>query len=110
MTAPKRENLAEDIVELLKNEINGWKSENKVILDKIAPTLIDSAISSAVAAAIPKAYLTPQLANMKMKYAAEALKAAADTRRQMDALQAQLRDRMMMVVGKILVMVIAQVI
>jgi hypothetical protein len=110
MSNPQRTSLATDIIELLKSEINGWKAENKITLDKVPQTLIDSAVSSAVAAAIPKAYLTPQLANLKMKYAAEALKAAVDTRNHMDALQAQLKDRMMVVVGKILIMLVAQVI
>jgi hypothetical protein len=110
MTNPQRTSLATDIVDLLKNEINGWKAENKIILDKVPQTLIDSAVSSAVAASIPKAYLTPQLANLKMKYAAEALKAAVDTRNQMDGLQAQLKDRLMVVVGKVLIMLVAQVI
>ena len=105
---PKQTSLADDISEIISNEINGWKAENQIVLDQMPQTLIDSAVSSAIAAAIPKAYLTPQLANIKMQYAAEALKCAADMRNQTDVLQAQLKDRLMIVIGKILIMIVAK--
>jgi hypothetical protein len=97
----------DDLKQLLLNEIEAWKEGNAAALAQLPPVLVESAIATAITTAIPAKYLTPALANMKMKYAADAIDSAAKTKKLVQQLSAQLQAQLISFLEKVVVGIIA---
>lgn len=92
--------------DLLKEELEKWRKDNEARLSKLGPDLAKLTVNSALAAVIPKKALTPKLATAKMQYAANALKASVTLKKNSDALQADLKNRLIDLLAKTVALIL----
>jgi len=80
--------------EFIKEFIGTFLRDNAEDIADIPKSLLGTAMSTGVASMVPNNHMTPQLNNLKIKFAAEALKHTADTKARADKIKAAFEKKL----------------